>query len=242
MDESLTSEDNAIVQVEILETLIVWFNKSFQEDLSNNNNNDANTTLNHINLADGYLLYQAGNLLSPEHFPQDDTTNKLIQTLMDNSNDNNTSSQMWIKKSSLLKTFSKGLIEFFQDIAHIDIEAHLSEHVDIVQIAKNDELNGKVELMKLLLAASINSTQKQIYVEIIMGMEDEKQEQLMYVIQEFSEIAQPMDYDDDDDVKKTKKKTTMNMIQIQTTIVTTTITIVVIITIVIIIKKIIMMI
>ena len=70
---------------------------------------------------------------------------------MDNSNDNNTSSQMWIKKSSLLKTFSKGLIEFFQDIAHIDIEAHLSEHVDIVQIAKNDELNGKVELMKLLL-------------------------------------------------------------------------------------------
>ena len=80
MDESLTSEDNAIVQVETLETLIVWFNKSFQEDLSNNNNNDANTTLNHINLADGYLLYQAGNLLSPEHFPQDDTTNKLIQT------------------------------------------------------------------------------------------------------------------------------------------------------------------
>ena len=207
MDESLTSEDNAIVQVETLETLIVWFNKSFQEDLSNNNNNDddVNTTLNHINLADGYLLYQAGNLLSPEHFPQDDTTNKLIQTLMDNSNsnnDNNTSSQMWIKKSSLLKTFSKGLIEFFQDIAHIDIEAHLSEHVDIVQIAKNDELNGKVELMKLLLAASINSTEKQIYVEIIMGMEDEKQEQLMYVIQEFSEIAQPMDYDDDDDVEE----------------------------------------
>ena len=36
--------------------------------------------------------------------------------------------------------------------------------------------------MKLLLAASINSTQKQIYVEIIMGM-NEKQEQLMYVIQ-----------------------------------------------------------
>ena len=143
MDESLTSEDNAIVQVETLETLIVWFNKSFQEDLSNNNNNDddddVNTTLNHINLADGYLLYQAGNLLPPEHFPQDDTTNKLIQTLMDSSNsndDNNTSSQMWIKKSSLLKTFSKGLIEFFQDIAHIDIEAHLSEHVDIVQIAK----------------------------------------------------------------------------------------------------------
>ena len=203
MDESLTSEDNAIVQVEILETLIVWFNKSFQEDLSNNNNDDdVNTALNHINLADGYLLYQAGNLLSPEHFPQDDTTNKLIQTLMDNNNDNNTSSQMWIKKSSLLKTFSKGLIEFFQDIAHIDIEAHLSEHVDIVQIAKNDELNGKVELMKLLLAASINSTEKQIYVEIIMGMEDEKQEQLMYVIQEFSEIAQPMDYDDDDDVEE----------------------------------------
>ena len=53
MDESLTSEDNAIVQVETLETLIVWFNKSFQEDLSNNNNNDdddgVNTTLNHIN-------------------------------------------------------------------------------------------------------------------------------------------------------------------------------------------------
>ena len=69
--------------------------------------------------------------------------------------------------------------------------------MQIVQIAKNDELNGKVELMKLLLAASINSTEKQIYVEIIMGMEDEKQEQLMYVIQEFSEIAQPMDYDDD---------------------------------------------
>ena len=206
MDESLTSEDNAIVQVEILETLIVWFNKSFQEDLSNNNNDDVNTTLNHINLADGYLLYQAGNLLSPEHFPQDDTTNKLIQTLMDNSNDNNTSSQMWIKKSSLLKTFSKGLIEFFQDIAHIDIEAHLSEHVDIVQIAKNDELNGKVELMKLLLAASINSTEKQIYVEIIMGMEDEKQEQLMYVIQEFSEIAQPMDYDDDDDVEEEEEE------------------------------------
>ena len=46
-----------------------------------------------------------------------------------------------------MKTFSKGLIEFFQDIAHIDIEAHLSEHVDIVQIAKNDELNGIMKKM-----------------------------------------------------------------------------------------------
>ena len=31
MDESLTSEDNAIVQVEILETLIVWFNNPFKK-------------------------------------------------------------------------------------------------------------------------------------------------------------------------------------------------------------------
>ena len=60
------------------------------------------------------------------------------------SGNTNAPSQMWIKRSSLLKLFSKGLIEFFQDIAHIDIESHLSDHVDIVQVAKNDEMLGKV--------------------------------------------------------------------------------------------------
>ena len=108
-------------------------------------------------------------------------------------------SQMWIKRSSLLKAFSNGLIEFFLDVAHMDVEAHLSDHVDIVQVAKNDEMTGKVELMKLLLAASINSKDKQTFIEIIMGMEDDKQEQLMYVIQEFSTIARPIDDEEDGD-------------------------------------------
>eukprot|EP00943_MAST-04B_sp_MAST-4B-sp1_P005911 g5911.t1 len=200
MDDSLTLDDEALIQIETLETLIVWFNKSFQDELVANSDNTTatNTTLTHLNLADGFLLYQAGTLLSPEHFPQDnENTNKLVQALMEsNSTTGNTNTQMWIKRSSLLKLFSKGLIEFFQDIAHIDIETHLSDHVDIVQVAKNDEMLGKVELMKLLLAASINSKEKQRYIEIIMGMDDEKQEQLMYVIQEFSEIARPMDDED----------------------------------------------
>ena len=81
----------------------------------------------------------------------------------------------------------------------MDVEAHLSDHVDIVQVAKNDEMTGKVELMKLLLAASINSKDKQTFIEIIMGMEDDKQEQLMYVIQEFSTIARPIDDEEDGD-------------------------------------------
>jgi phage shock protein A len=205
MDDSLTLDDDALIQIETLETLIVWFNKSFQDELvassdATTTTNNNNTTLTHLNLADGFLLYQAGTILSPEHFPQEDeNTNKLVQALMEsNSTTGNTNapSQMWIKRSSLLKLFSKGLIEFFQDIAHIDIESHLSDHVDIVQVAKNDEMLGKVELMKLLLAASINSKEKQRYIEIIMGMDDEKQEQLMYVIQEFSEIARPMDDED----------------------------------------------
>ena len=99
----------------------------------------------------------------------------------------------------MLKAFSNGLIEFFLDVAHMDVETHLSDHVDIVQVAKNDEMAGKVELMKLLLAASINSKDKQSFIEIIMGMEDDKQEQLMYVIQEFSTIARPIDEEEDEE-------------------------------------------
>ena len=201
MDDSISSEDRAIVQVETLETLMVWFNQSFQQRLAEEDGRgEAHNTLDHDNLADGYLLYRAAALLSPEHFPRDDGAKKLLEAFAPGSDGAVTNaSQMWIKRSSLLKAFSNGLIEFFLDVAHMDVEAHLSDHVDIVQVAKNDEMTGKVELMKLLLAASINSKDKQTFIEIIMGMEDDKQEQLMYVIQEFSTIARPIDDEEDGD-------------------------------------------
>ena len=201
MDDSISSEDRAIVQLETLETLMVWFNQSFQERLAEEDGRgEAHNTLGHDNLADGYLLYRAAALLSPEHFPRDDGAKKLLEAFAPGSDGAvGNASQMWIKRSSLLKAFSNGLIEFFLDVAHMDVEAHLSDHVDIVQVAKNDEMTGKVELMKLLLAASINSKDKQTFIEIIMGMEDDKQEQLMYVIQEFSAIATPIDDEEEGD-------------------------------------------
>ena len=69
MDDSISSEDRAIVQLETLETLMVWFNQSFQERLAEEDGRgEAHNTLGHDNLADGYLLYRAAALLSPSTF------------------------------------------------------------------------------------------------------------------------------------------------------------------------------
>ena len=77
MDDSISSEDRAIVQVETLETLMVWFNQSFQQRLAEEDGRgEAHNTLDHDNLANGHLLYRAAALLSPEHFPRDDATER----------------------------------------------------------------------------------------------------------------------------------------------------------------------
>ena len=166
---------------EQLRALLYWFQTSFSE-LS------KDEPVSVSDLSSGILLYRAGQSLSSEYFPEAGFLSEA-----------DTTDLSWMKKSNILKQFSAGLVDFFHDVVAVDIEDELSNSVDVLKIAKTDNPTCLLSLLKLLLAAAINSKEKQVFVESIMSMEDSIQEQLMYVIQEFSEYATPSHVDGEEE-------------------------------------------
>ena len=104
----ISSEDRAIVQVETLETLMVWTLILPAAPCGEGGGvAEAHNTLDRDNLADGYLLYRAAALLSPEPFRGTLRPEKLLEAFAPGSDGAVTNaSQIWIKRSSLLKAFS----------------------------------------------------------------------------------------------------------------------------------------
>ena len=122
-----------------LEALLYWFQTSFS-GLAEKENVSVS------DLSSGILLYRAGQTLSSEFFPEEGFLSE-----------DQSSELSWMKKSNILKRFSTGLVEFFHEVVNVNVEDKLSNSVDVLKVAKSSNSESLLSLLKLLLAAAINS-------------------------------------------------------------------------------------
>ncbi|XP_065069361.1 protein Hook homolog 3-like [Rhopilema esculentum] len=135
-------------------------------------------------LTDGVAMAEALTQIAPEWFDPD-WMSKLKRDISGN----------YRLKISNLKKVLKGMLDYFSEVLNQDLSGF--NLPDVCEIAENNNEDELSRMIQLILGCAVNCEEKEQYIQVIMGLEEEVQHDVMNAIQELlaakdtSRISEP---------------------------------------------------